>query len=270
MRRRSIAILFALACAAVLQPPLGTAAAPAGDPTGEPGASRAPVTVYAAASLTNVLQALAAEYTRATGVPVKLSFASSAVLARQLEAGAPADVFFSADQEWMEYLDQRGAIRRDTRTNLLGNRLALIAPSDSRVELAIAPGFPLAQALGRGRLAIGDPDSVPAGRYARSALTSLGAWNEVADRLVRAEDVRAALAFVARGEAPLGIVYATDARVNPRVRVVGLFPADAHLPITYPVALTRAAAPGAETFLRFLCGEAARAAFAKAGFTTLR
>lgn len=228
-----------------------------------------PITVFAAASLTNVLQQLGDEFTRWTGVPVRFSFAASSVLARQIDAGAGADVYFAADQEWMDYLEQRGRIQKVSRRNVLGNRLALIAPADSAQELQIAPGFPLAQALGNGRLATGDPDSVPVGRYAKSALTSLGVWSEVADRLVRTEDVRQALAFVARGEVPFGIVYATDARIDPRVRVVGIFPAETHLPITYPVALTRNSSAGASRFVDFLRGATGRAAFEQFGFVVL-
>lgn len=260
MRCGVVPRLLAFACIAMLVLPVHA------KERAEPGT----LTVYAAASLTDVLQDLGARYTDETGTRVRLSFASSALLARQIEAGAPADVFVSADREWMDYLERRGAVRRETRRDLLGNRLALIAPADARVQLSIAPGFPLRRALGRGRLVVGDPEAVPAGRYARAALASLGAWSDVADRLVRADDVRAALAFVARGEAPLGIVYATDARADPRVRVVGLFPADSHPPITYPLALTRTARPGAAEFARFLAGDAARAAFVKAGFTAPR
>jgi molybdate transport system substrate-binding protein len=229
-----------------------------------------PVTVFAAASLTNVLQQLGDEYTRSTGVPVRLSFAASSVLARQIESGAGADVFFSADQEWMDYLEQRGRIQKSSRRNVLGNRLALIAPGDSTQQLKIAPGFPLAQALGSGRLATGDPDSVPVGRYAKSALTSLGVWNEVANRLVRAEDVRHALMFVARGEVPFGIVYETDARVEKQVRVVDIFPAETHPPITYPIALTAGANVEAQKFLDFLRSATGRAAFEKFGFVVLQ
>ena len=232
--------------------------------------ARPPVTVFAAASLTNVLQQLGDEYTKTTGVPVRFSFAASSVLARQIEAGAGADVFFSADQEWMDYLEQRGRIQKSSRRNVLGNRLALIAPADSTQQLEIAPGFPLAQALGRGRLATGDPDSVPVGRYARSALTTLGVWNDVADRLVRAEDVRHALMFVARGEVPFGIVYETDAVIDQRVRVVGIFPAESHLPITYPVALTTGAGGESAKFVDFLRSPAGRAAFGKFGFVVLQ
>jgi len=253
-RRMFFATVALLACSAT--------------PAAEP-ASR-PLTVFAAASLTDVLGKLGDDFKTSTGTPVRYSFAASSILARQVEAGARADVFFSADQEWMDYLEQRGAIQKSSRRNVLGNRLALIAPADSTVKLDIAPGFPLTSALGKGRLVTGDPDSVPVGRYARSALTSLGVWNDVVDRLVRAEDVRSALMFVARGEAPLGIVYATDARIDKRVRLVGLFPVDSHLPITYPVALTNGAGPDAARFLDFLRGDGARATFESYGFIVLR
>ena len=232
--------------------------------------ARRPVTVFAAVSLTDALGKLGEEFTTSTGVPVRFSFASSSVIARQIEAGAGADVFFSADQQWMDYLEQRAAIQKSSRRNVLGNRLALVAPADSRIELTIAPGFPLASALGKGRLATGDPDIVPVGRYARAALTSLGVWNDVVDRLARAEDVRIALMYVARGEAPLGIVYATDARIDKRVRLVGLFPADSHPPITYPVALTTRAGPDAARFLDFIRSDSGRATFENYGFTVLR
>jgi molybdate transport system substrate-binding protein len=227
------------------------------------------VTVYGAASLTNVLQELGDRFTQSTGVPVRLSFAASSALARQIEAGAPADLFFSADQDWMDYLEQRGIIRKSTRRDLLGNRLALVAPAASTLSLKIEPHFGLRAALGAERLATGDPDMVPVGRYARAALTSLGVWNEVADRLVPAENVRSALMFVARGEAPLGIVYETDARIDSTVRIVGLFPLNSHPPITYPVALTRSASVEAARFLEYLRGAEARAAFEKFGFIVL-
>lgn len=229
-----------------------------------------PVTVFAAASLTDALGKLGEQFESATGVPVRISFASSSIIARQIEAGAGAEVFVSADQEWMDYLEQRGLIQKSSRRNLLGNRLALIAPADSKIELKIAPGFPLASALGTGRLATGDPDTVPVGRYARSALTSLGVWNDVADRLVRAEDVRIALMYIARGEVPLGIVYATDAQIDKRVRLVGLFPAESHLPITYPVALTSKAGQDAARFVEYIRGDAGRATFESYGFIVLR
>lgn len=222
--------------------------------------------VFAAASLTNVLDEIGAAYTQQTRQPVKFSYAASSALARQLEAGANADVFFSADLEWMDYVQARSLIDRNTRRNVLGNRLVLVAPADSKIELKIAPGFRLAEALGNGRLATGDPESVPVGKYARSALTSLGVWNDVADKLVRTDNVRSALAFIARGETPLGIVYETDARVEKRVRVVDFFPADSHPPIVYPVAVTAKARPAAREFVDFLQSAPAQAAFKKYGF----
>jgi len=222
--------------------------------------------VFAASSLTNALTDVAAAYTRETGQAVRFSFAASAVGARQIEAGARADVFFSADVEWMDYVDARQLIDRRTRHDVVSNRLALIAPADSTVALRIEANFPLAAALGTGRLATGDPDYVPAGRYARSALTALGVWNNVADRIVRADNVRSALMFVARGEAPLGIVYQTDALAERKVRIVALFPAGSHPPITYPAAATLAAKPGAARFVEFLLGPVAREIFASHGF----
>lgn len=224
------------------------------------------ILVFAAASLTNVLDEIGAAYTQQTKQSVKFSYAASSALARQLEAGARADVFFSADLEWMDYAQARGLIDRTTRRNVLGNRLALVAPTDSKIELKIAPGFALAAALGSGRLATGDPESVPVGKYARSALTSLGVWNDVADRLVRADNVRSALAFIARGETPLGIVYETDAKAEKRVRVVDFFPADSHPPIVYPVAVTASARPAARQFIDFLQSAPAQEAFKKYGF----
>ena len=224
------------------------------------------ILVFAAVSLTNVLDEIGAAYTQQTRQTVKFSYAASSALARQLEAGARADVFFSADLEWMDYVQARGLIDRTTRRNVLENRLALVAPADSKIELKIARGFALAAALGNGRLATGDPESVPVGKYARSALTSLGVWNDVADRLVRADNVRSALAFIARGETPLGIVYETDAKVEKRVRVVDFFPADSHPPIVYPVAVTTQARPAARQFIDFLQSAPAQEAFKKYGF----
>ncbi|MDE2219112.1 MAG: molybdate ABC transporter substrate-binding protein [Gammaproteobacteria bacterium] len=228
------------------------------------------VTVFAAASLTNVLQELGAEYTRNTGHAIGFSFAAASVLARQIESGAHADIFFSADQEWMDYLGQRGLLQPSSRRNLLGNRLALVAPADSTVQLKVEPNFKLAVALAGGRLAMGDPDAVPVGRYARSALRRLGVWDELAHRLVLADNVRTALAFVARGEAPLGIVYATDAKIEPGVRIVDLFPSGSHSPIDYPIALTSGARPQAAAFIEFLRGPFGTAAFEKYGFIVLR
>ena len=227
------------------------------------------ITVFAAASLTNVLQDLGDSFTKDTSIPVKFSFAASSTLARQIENGSPADVFFSADLEWMDYLQERNLIRRESRHDVVGNRLVLIAPADSKIKLTIQPHFRLAAVLGKGRLATGDPDAVPVGRYAREALTTLGVWSEISDRLVRADSVRSALAFVDRGEAPLGIVYETDALIDKGVRVVDVFPANSHLPIVYPVALTTAAKAEAAGFVEYLRGPAGAMAFKAAGFTPL-
>jgi molybdate transport system substrate-binding protein len=232
-------------------------------------ADKPPITVFAAASLTNVLQELGDGFTRETTIPIRFSFAASSALARQIESGAPADIFFSADLEWMDYLQSRNLIRRDSRHDVLGNRLVLVAPADSTLKLKIEPQFPLAAALGKGRLATGDPDSVPVGRYAREALTTLGVWNAVADRIVRADSVRSALAFVDRGEVPLGIVYETDALIDKKVRVVDVFPAGSHLPIVYPIALTTAANTDAAKFIAYVRGPAGEIAFKAYGFTPL-
>jgi molybdate transport system substrate-binding protein len=227
------------------------------------------LTVFAAASVTDVLQAVGDEFTRQTRTPVRFSFAASSALARQIESGAAADVFVSADQEWMDYLDSKQLIDSTTRRNILTNRLALVAPADSTIALKIAPGFGLVAALGtNGRLATGDPDSVPVGKYAKASLTTLGVWKQVEPRLVRAENVRAALAFIARGEVPLGIVYATDASVEPKVRVVDLFPESTHPPITYPAAATKIASPQARAFVEFLGSPTAEAIYERAGFRT--
>ena len=236
------------------------------------------ITVFAAASLADALNEVARAFSAgagtvgagaATRLPVRTSFAASSVLAKQIEAGAPADVFISADVEWMDYLEKRQLVRAGTRHPLLGNRLVLIAPaaSDGRVRLAPPGGF--TAALAGGRLATGDPDSVPVGRYAQAAFTTLGIWEQVAPQLVRAENVRAALEYVARGEATLGVVYRTDALAEKRVRVVDTFPADSHPPIVYPMALTAGAAPEAASFEAFLESNAAREIFARYGFEPL-
>lgn len=227
------------------------------------------ITVFGAASLTNVLQDLGDAFTKESSVPVKFSFAASSALARQIDSGAPADVFVSADVDWMDYLQKKSLVQPQSRHDLVGNRLVLIAPAGSLIKLKIEPNFPLAAALGKGRLATGDPDSVPVGRYAQAALTNLGVWNAVADRLIRADSVRSALAFVDRGEAPLGIVYETDALIDKNVRTVDLFPANSHSPIVYPIALTLSAKPDAARFVVFVRGPAGAAAFKEYGFTPL-
>ena len=227
------------------------------------------LTVFAAASLTDSLQRVADAYTQATGVQVKLAFASSSVLAKQIEVGARADLFFSADQEWMDYLQEQALIEASTRTELLGNRLALVAPNDSSLS-KLQSGEEIVKALGaKGRLATGDPDSVPAGRYAKAALMSFNQWTQLERRLVRTENVRVALMYVARGEVPLGIVYETDATVEPKVRIVYVFPDSSHPTISYPVALTKTARPGAQSLLDFLQSDPARKIFAAAGFRWL-
>jgi molybdate transport system substrate-binding protein len=225
------------------------------------------ITVFAAASLTNALQDLGDAFTKDTSVPVRFSFAASSALARQIENGSRADMFFSADLEWMDYLQARNLIQPATRHDVLGNQLVLIAPLDSKIKLKIEPHFALAEAVGKSRLATGDPDSVPVGRYAHEALANLGVWDQVATRLVRADSVRSALAFVDRGEAALGIVYATDAMVDKNVRVVGMFPPDSHKPIIYPVALTSVAGSDAAKFLAYIRGPAGDLAFRHYGFT---
>lgn len=226
------------------------------------------VMVFAAASLTDTLQTVADAYKTKTGNRVVLSFGASSTLARQIEQGAPADIFFSADTDWMDHLQKQNLIDVASRKTLLGNDLVLIGTPQAR-QVEIGPQFKFALILGNGKLALADPASVPAGKYAKAALTSLSVWDSVASQVVPAENVRAALEYVARGEAPYGIVYATDARVTPNVKVVGTFPPNAHPPIIYPVALTKAASPGARDFLAFLAGPEARAIFAKAGFKPL-
>ncbi|WP_300539241.1 molybdate ABC transporter substrate-binding protein [Sphingosinicella sp.] len=229
--------------------------------------SAAPV-VLAAASLQEALSEAADAWARQRHPRPVLSFAGSSALARQIEAGAPADLFISADEAWMDRLEQRSLLAPGSRRVIAGNRLVLIAPSDSPVKLRIAKGFPLARALGSGRLAMADPAAVPAGRYARAALEALGDWAAVEPRVVRSENVRAALALVERGEAPLGIVYATDAAASRKVRVVGVFPASSHPSIRYPAARLRTAkAKDAPAFLAFLGSRQARVIFARHGFS---
>jgi len=232
-----------------------------------PSPAAADVTVFAAASLRDALEAATREWAAATGEHVVVSYAASSALARQIEHGAPADLFVSADADWVAYLDARGLVVPGSRRDLLANDLVLVAPSASRIRVELSPGLDLAAALGKGRLALADPRAVPAGKYARAALASLGAWKGVERRIAGAENVRAALALVARGEAPLGIVYGTDAAAEPRVRVVGTFPAGSHPPIVYAaVRLRRARDPAAGTLLAWLASPAAQPAFQRFGF----
>jgi molybdate transport system substrate-binding protein len=233
------------------------------------GARAADVTVFAAASLSDALTDIGKAYRARTGTRPAFSFAASSTLARQIETSAGADIFISADSGWMDYLDSRGLIAHDTRRNILGNHLVLVAPVGTNVSLSIAPHFDLLGALQGGQLAIADPDSVPAGKYARTALTTLGVWNSVAGHTVNAENVRVALAYVSRGEAPLGIVYTTDAISDKGVHIVGTFPDNTHAAIVYPAALTHGAKAQAKGFLDFLSGRDAKAIFEKDGFVVL-
>lgn len=231
-------------------------------------AQAAPVTVFAAASLKNALDEVGAQYAKSGG-DARFSYAASSAIARQIEQGAPADIYVSADSDWMNYLADRKLIVASSRKDLLTNNLALIAPADSKVALKIGKGMPLAKALGDGRLAVAGPD-VPAGKYAKASLGALGVWGSVSGKLAQAENVRMALQYVARGESPLGIVYDTDAKVEPKVRIVGLFPAGTHPKIVYPVALVAGSKnPDAAKFLAFLSGPQAAAVFRKYGFTVL-
>jgi len=239
---------------------------------GRPALAQAkPALVFAAASLKNALGEIAAQYERETGKKVTISYGASSALAKQIEAAAPADLFISADLDWMDYLQTRNLIKTETRGNMLGNRLVLVAPNDSSASIKIGPGFPLVELLGGGRLAMADPKAVPAGKSGRAARESLGVWQAVELRVAAAENVRAALALVSRGEAPLGIVYQTDSTAEPSVKIVAAFPDHTPPPIVYPVALTATATnPDIVSFLAFLRSPAARAAFEKQGFSVLR
>jgi molybdate transport system substrate-binding protein len=228
------------------------------------------ITVFAAASMKNALDDIDAAFTKQTGIKVVASYDGSSALMKQIEAGAPADVFVSADLKWMDYGSQKKLIKDDTRVDLLGNVLVLIAPKDSKIDhVAIGPGFDLAKLAGDGKVATGDVKAVPVGIYAQAALEKLGAWAAVEPKIVMTANVRAALALVARGEAPLGIVYATDAKVEPAVKVIGMFHVDAHDLIIYPVAATATAKPDASAYLAFLRSGAAKSIFEDYGFAFL-
>lgn len=250
-------LLLGLACVAMALP------ASAGKRSSPPA-----LTVFAAASLKESLDAVSAEWTRRSGQKVAVSYAASSALARQIEQDAPADIFISADREWMDYLQVRKHIDTRTRFDLVGNRLVLVAPAGSSTPVVrIGSKGAIARALGDGRLAVAETSSVPAGRYARQALTALGEWDALSARLAQGDNVRAAMAFVARGEAPLGIVYATDARAEPKVRVVAVLPAASHEAIIYPAARVSASpAAASRDFLKFLRGRDARKIFNAAGF----
>jgi molybdate transport system substrate-binding protein len=227
--------------------------------------------VFAAASLKTALDEIVSAWTQETGKPApRISYAASSALARQIEQGAPADLFIPADLDWMDYVEKKNLIRPETRVNLLGNKIVLIAPRDSRIVVEIRPGVDLAKALGDGRLAMANVDAVPAGKYGKAALEKLGAWDSVKNKVAQAENVRAALVLVARGEAPLGIVYSTDAAAEPNVKIVGDFPADSYPPVIYPAAETRESKTAdAKLFFDYVKSIKARPAFEKQGFAVL-
>ena len=226
------------------------------------------ITVFAAASLKNALDDINAAYTTQSGTKITVSYAASSALMKQIESGAPADVFASADLDWMDYGTQKNVINTATRVNLLGNRLVLIAPKDSKIDnVTIGQGFNLAALAGDGRIATGDVQSVPVGKYAKAALERLGSWQAAHSKFAMTDNVRAALVLVARGEAALGIVYSTDAKVEPGVKIVGTFPADSHAPIIYPFAATKTGKPDAASYLAFMRTPAAKQIFEKYGFS---
>jgi molybdate transport system substrate-binding protein len=228
------------------------------------------ITVFAAASMKNALDDVDAAFTKKTGIKIVASYDASSALMKQIEGGAPADVFVSADLKWMDYGAQKKLIKDDTRVNLLGNQLVLIAAKDSKIDhVTIASGFDLAKLAGDGRIATGDVQAVPVGIYAKAALEKLGVWASVEPKMAMAANVRAALILVARGEAPLGIVYSTDAKVEPGVKVVGVFPEDSHDPIIYPVAATTGGKSDVTPYLAFLRSQAAKTIFESYGFTVL-
>jgi molybdate transport system substrate-binding protein len=255
-RRRWLLGAIVSLAASVWLLPIGSAAAQARD-----------VVVFAAASLKNALDDIKTQYERDTGKRVTISYAASPTLAKQIENAAPADIFISADLDWMDYLSERKLIKPASRFNLLGNSIVLIAPANSTASITIGRNFPLASLLGNGRLAMADPNSVPAGKYGKAALEKLGVWPAVADRIAPAENVRAALLLVSRGETALGIVYKTDAVADPGVKVIATFPANTHPPIIYPMALVATSTnPDAEAFATYLRSLSTARLFEKQGF----
>jgi molybdate transport system substrate-binding protein len=228
------------------------------------------LTIFAAASLKNGLDAVNTACEADVGGKATISYAASSALAKQIEQGAPADLFVSADLDWMAYLSEKNLTKKDTEVKLLGNSIVLVAPADSPAAADIAPGFDIAGLLGDGRLAMANVDAVPAGKYGKAALEKLGVWASVEGKVAQAENVRAALALVSTGEAPLGIVYQTDAKVDPKVKIVGTFPADSHPPIEYPAAVTAGAdSAAAPAFLKCMQSAKAKALFEEQGFTVL-
>ena len=231
---------------------------------------KSPVIVFAAASLKNALDNVSANWEQESGQSAKISYAASSTLAKQLEQDAPAHIFISADLDWMDYVEKKALIDTNSRSNLLGNALVLIAPKDSAAAIDLKQGADLGKLVGNGRLAVGNVDSVPAGKYAKAALEKLGMWPQVASKLAQAESVRAALLLVSRGEAPLGIVYQTDAASDPNVKIVATFPADSHPPIIYPIALTTKATDEARSFFSYIKSPKAAPLFEAQGFTVLK
>ena len=228
------------------------------------------LTIFAAASMKNALDEVNAAFTKRTNIKTVASYAATSALVRQIEQGAPADIFASADLEWMDYGLKNKLTNPSTRINLLGNRLVLIAPKDSKIgTVALASGFDLTKLVGNGRIVTGEVKSVPVGRYAVAALQKLGLWPSLEKRMATVENVRVALTLVARGEAELGIVYETDAKVEPGVKIVAHFPPDSHPAIVYPVAATAGAKPDATRYLDFLQSMAAKAVFENYGFSFL-
>ncbi|MEI6201797.1 MAG: molybdate ABC transporter substrate-binding protein [Enhydrobacter sp.] len=250
---------------------MGLAVASAVVPLSEARAQAGGLILFAAASLKNALDEIAVDWSKSASRPMpRISYAASSALAKQMEQGAPADMFISADTDWMDYVEKKDLIAKDTRFNLLGNRIVLIAPRESTALVDVKQGVDIAKALAGGKLAMANVDSVPAGKYGKVALEKLGAWNGVKDSIARSDNVRAALLLVARGEAPLGIVYATDAAAEPKVKIVGTFPEGSHPPIIYPAALAKdTKAADARQFLDHLKSVTARPAFEKQGFTVL-
>lgn len=269
MTLRRLRLAMAAAVAAMLSV-LAAAAQQFSLPSPASSQPGTPVVVFAAASLKTALDRIAGQWTSNTGRRVTFSYASSGALAKQIESGAPADLYASANIEWVDYLAGKGLVDATSRDTLLSNRLVLIAPRNSNVSITITHGFPLAELLGDGRLAMGTPGTVPAGTYAKASLVSLGVWDPVKNRIAGTLNVRVALALVARGEAPLGIVYASDAKADPDVRVVDVFPADSHPPILYALARMRSSTnPSATDFSAFLRSPVAAAIFAAEGFAPL-
>ncbi|HEU4379597.1 MAG TPA: molybdate ABC transporter substrate-binding protein [Hyphomicrobiaceae bacterium] len=241
-----------------------------GSPQSTAQAQSNDVVIFAAASLKNALDAVNTQWQKETGKKATISYAASSVLAKQIEQGAPAQLFISADLDWMDYLAGKNLIKSDTRSNLLGNRIVLIAPKDKAQPVDIKAGFDLAKMLAGGRLSMANVDSVPAGKYGKAALEKLGVWASVSNSIAQAENVRAALLLVSRGEAPTGIVYQTDAAADPSVAIIGTFPEDTHPPIIYPIALTAgASSPNASELLAYIRSAKAKPLFEAQGFTVL-